>query len=197
VNGRGRDGNVRETASSRREPVDYIFRMPRTPPSRTLVLNATYEPIGVVPARRAVVLALAEKVDVLAASEATVSSAHLELAIPSVVRLRYYVKVPYQRSAPLSRRAVFARDNGACQYCGRAAESIDHVVPRSRGGPHTWDNVVACCRRCNTLKSDRLLVDCPLELRSTPAAPTRFVWLAVAAGTVPADWTPYLERDAA
>lgn len=166
--------------------------MSRTPPSRTLVLNATYEPIGVVPARRAVVLALTEKVDVLSESDARISSAHLDLAIPSVVRLRYYVKVPYQRTAPLSRRAVFARDHGACQYCGKAAESIDHVIPRSRGGQHVWDNVVACCRRCNTLKSDRLLKDCPLELRSTPKEPTRYVWLEVAAGTVPADWTPYI-----
>lgn len=171
--------------------------MPRTPHARTLVLNATYEPIGVVPARRAVILALAEKVDVLSESEARISSAHLDLAIPSVVRLRYFVKVPYQRTAPLSRRAVFARDHGACQYCGKAAESIDHVIPRSRGGPHTWENVVACCRRCNTLKSDRLLRDCPLELRSTPSAPTRFVWLKVAVGTVPADWTPYLNSYAA
>ncbi|MEM9561448.1 MAG: HNH endonuclease [Actinomycetota bacterium] len=171
--------------------------MPRTLPSRTLVLNATYEPIGVVPARRAVVLALADKVDVLAESAARISSAHLDLAVPSVVRLRYYVKVPYQRTAPLSRRAVFARDHGECQYCGKPAESIDHVIPRSRGGEHTWENVVACCRRCNTLKSDRLLKDCPLELRSTPSAPTRFVWLKVAAGTVPADWAPYLDSYAA
>lgn len=171
--------------------------MPRTLPSRTLVLNATYEPIGVVPARRAVILALADKVDVLAESDATISSAQLELAIPSVVRLRYYVKVPYQRTAPLSRRAVFARDHGECQYCGKPAESIDHVIPRSRGGEHTWENVVACCRRCNTLKSDRLLRDCPLELQTTPTAPTRFVWLKVAAGTVPPAWTPYLESYAA
>lgn len=171
--------------------------MARTPHSRTLVLNATYEPIGVVPARRAVILALSEKVDVLAESDHKISSAHLRLVVPSVVRLRYFVKVPYQRAAPLSRRAVFARDHGACQYCGKAAESIDHVIPRSKGGPHTWENVVACCRRCNTLKSDRLLADCHLELQTVPAAPTRWVWLKVAAGTVPADWTPYLGADAA
>jgi 5-methylcytosine-specific restriction endonuclease McrA len=171
--------------------------MTRTATPRALVLNASYEPIGVVSGRRAVILALADKVDVLSESDATVSSADFEMAIPSVVRLRYYVKVPYKRTAPLSRRAVFARDGGACQYCGKAAESIDHVIPRSRGGEHTWDNVVACCRRCNTFKSDRLLKDCPLTLRSTPQAPTQYVWLKVAAGKVPAEWNQYIDRWAA
>ena len=171
--------------------------MSRTPSSRTLVLNATYEPIGVVPGRRAVILALADKVDVLAESDTRLASARLDVAVPSVVRLRYYVKVPYRRTAPLSRRAVFARDAGQCQYCTMPAESIDHVVPRSRGGQHIWENVVACCRRCNTYKSDRLLADCSLELRSTPTAPTQFVWLKVAAGTVPPAWTPYLDQFAA
>lgn len=165
--------------------------------SRALVLNATYEPIGVVSGRRAVILALDEKVDVLANTGQRIESARLSLAVPSVIRLRYYVKVPYKRTAPLSRRAVFARDQGKCQYCGRGAESIDHVIPRSKGGSHTWDNVVACCRRCNTYKSDRLLADCSLELTTIPKAPTQYIWVKVAAGRVPAAWAPYLERAAA
>jgi 5-methylcytosine-specific restriction endonuclease McrA len=164
---------------------------------RALVLNATYEPIGVVSGRRALILALSEKVDVLHESGDVWSSPALELAVPSVVRLRYYVRVPYQRTAPLSRRAVFARDSGKCQYCGRSAESIDHVVPRSKGGPHSWENVVACCRRCNTYKGDRLLRDCALALLNTPTAPTQYVWVKVAAGTVPDTWAPYLDLRAA
>lgn len=166
----------------------------RTATRRALVLNASYEPIGVVSGRRAVILALAEKVDVLAESDTTLASADLKVAVPSVIRLRYYVKVPFKRTAPLNRRAVFARDGGLCQYCGKAAESIDHVIPRSRGGQHVWENVVACCRRCNTFKSDRLLKDCPLTLRSTPGAPTQYTWLKVAAGTIPPDWNQYLDR---
>ena len=165
--------------------------------SRALVLNATYEPIGVVSARRAVVLVLDEKVDVLADTGLHMYSASLSLPVPSVIRLRNYVKVPYKRTAPLSRRAVFARDQGQCQYCGKSAESIDHVIPRSKGGGHTWDNVVACCRRCNTYKGDRLLEHCSLDLASKPRIPTQYVWVKVAAGTVPAAWTPYLERSAA
>ncbi len=165
--------------------------------TRALVLNATYEPIGVVSARRALILVLADKVDVLADSGIVWASEELEIQVPSVVRLRYFVKVPYKRVAPLSRRAVFARDGGRCQYCGKVAESIDHVIPRCRGGEHTWENVVACCRRCNTFKGDRLLKDCSLSLSTKPTAPTQYVWVKVAAGTVPASWTPYLERKAA
>jgi 5-methylcytosine-specific restriction endonuclease McrA len=164
---------------------------------RALVLNATYEPIGVVSDRRAVVLALGDKVDVVAESDELILSARLTVAIPSVVRLRYYVKVPYQRVAPLSRRAVFARDHGRCQYCGSNAESIDHVVPRSRGGRHEWDNVVAACRPCNTRKGDRLLADTTLRLRRVPQPPDGPVWVHLANGSVPDDWAPFLRRRAA
>ena len=165
--------------------------------SRALGLNATYEPIGVISARRAVILVLDRKVDVLADTGQRLGSERLTMAVPSVVRLRYYVKVPYKRPAPLRRRAVFARDHGRCQYCGKQAESIDHVIPRSKGGPHTWDNVVACCRRCNTYKGDRMLADCSLHLRSSPTAPKEYIWVKVAAGTVPPAWTPYLGQAAA
>jgi len=164
--------------------------------SRALVLNATYEPIGVVSSRRAVILVLDDKVDVLADTGRRIGSASFSVAVPSVVRLRYFVKVPYKRIAPLSRRAVFARDQGRCQYCGKGAESIDHVIPRSKGGGHVWDNVVACCRRCNTYKGDRLLENCSLKLATTPTAPTQYVWVKVAAGTVPPAWTPYLGQAA-
>lgn len=164
---------------------------------RALVLNATYEPIGVVPGRRAVVLALGEKVDVVVETSDVLASARLALAVPSVVRLRYYVKVPYQRVAPLSRRSLFARDHGRCQYCGSAAESIDHVVPRSRGGQHAWDNVVAACRRCNTVKGDRLLAETALRLRTRPRPPDGPVWAQLLNGSVPEDWAPFLTRRAA
>src|SRR3546814_17581468 len=75
-----------------------------------------------------------------------------------------------------------------CQYCGAAAESIDHVVPRSRGGQHEWENVVAACRACNVRKRDRLLVDTTMVLRCRPAAPTELSWVVVAVGSVPQQW---------
>src|SRR5690606_18760839 len=109
-------------------------------------------------------------------------------------RLRTFVKVPFRRRAPLNRRGVFARDGHRCQYCGAAAESIDHVVPRSKGGPHTWENVVAACRPCNVRKGDRLLAHTSMHLRRLPVAPRESTWITVAMGMVPSQWEPYLPQ---
>jgi 5-methylcytosine-specific restriction endonuclease McrA len=160
--------------------------------ARALVLNASFEPLSVVSARRATVLMLAEKADLVSTSGVLFRSEHLSVDVPSVVRLRHFVRVPFGRRAALNRRAVFARDGGSCQYCGAAAESIDHVVPRAKGGPHTWENVVAACRPCNVRKRDRLLADTGMSLRSTPRAPAGHAWIVVSVGAVPDDWYPYL-----
>jgi 5-methylcytosine-specific restriction endonuclease McrA len=160
--------------------------------SRALVLNATFEPLCVVSDRRAVVLVLAETAEMLHASDALVHSAHLVMAVPSVVRLRRYVRVPYRWSTPLNRRSVFARDGHRCQYCGADAESIDHVVPRSKGGEHAWENVVAACRACNVRKGDRLLAATSMQLRRRPSAPHDSAWVTVAVGAVPDSWEQYL-----
>jgi 5-methylcytosine-specific restriction endonuclease McrA len=159
---------------------------------RALVLNASFEPLSVVSARRATVLMLAEKADLVSASGVRFRSEHLAVDVPSVVRLRHFVKVPFGRRAALNRRAVFARDGGCCQYCGAPAESIDHVVPRAKGGPHTWENVVAACRPCNVRKRDRLLHETGMALRCTPRAPAGHAWIAVSVPAVPVDWHPYL-----
>ena len=160
--------------------------------ARALVLNATYEPLCVVSARRAVVLVLGDKADILHATGDEMHSEHLSVPIPSVIRLRYFVKVPFARRAALNRRAVFARDGSRCQYCTAPAESIDHVVPRSRGGEHTWENVVAACRPCNARKRDRLLSETSMVLRRHPSVPRELTWVTVAVGAVPNHWTPYL-----
>ncbi len=113
------------------------------------------------------------------------------------MRLCYFVKVPYQARVALNRRAVFARDGHRCQYCGASAENIDHVIPRSKGGPHAWDNVVASCRPCNTRKRDRLLEDSGMRLRRRPMAPRERTWILVATGVIRSDWEPYLGSRAA
>ena len=159
---------------------------------RALVLNATFEPLCLVSTRRAVVLVLAEKAELIHTSEGYFRSERLEFPEPSVVRLGYFVKVPYQARIGLNRRSVFARDDHRCQYCGSAAENIDHVVPRSRGGTHTWENVVASCRPCNMRKEDHLLADTTLSLRRLPAQPRPGSWALVANGSMRPDWEPYL-----
>lgn len=164
-----------------------------TPMGRALVLNATYEPIGVVSARRGVLLVLSDKADAIHSEQAVWNSERMSMASPSVVRLRQYVELPYRRRAPLHRRTLFARDHFSCQYCGATAECIDHVHPRSRGGTHVWENVVACCRRCNLAKSDKLLSEAPqFVLRRRPVAPSMQAWIVLAAGRVPMSWRDYL-----
>ena len=160
-----------------------------------LVLNATYEPLCVVPLRRAVVLVLAEKAVVVEASDDYMHSERLSLPIPTVVRLSRFVRVPYRREVPLTRRAVLERDGHACVYCGARADTIDHVRPRSRGGPHVWTNVVAACARCNHRKGDRLLHELSWHLPIPPMQPPATV--AVVLGWTKRDpaWSRYLGLD--
>lgn len=159
---------------------------------RSLLLNASFEPLCVVTARRAVVLVLKEKAEVLEGSDQEFHAERLSIVIPSVIRLTRYVQVPHRNKVPLSRRAVFARDSYSCQYCSRPAENIDHVVPRSRGGEHSWDNVVAACKRCNARKEDRLLAESGLALRRPPQAPHGWLWLVATGGGFQPSWTRYL-----
>ena len=140
--------------------------------SRVLLLNATFEPLAVVTAKRAVVLMLTGKAEcVQAALVGAFHSESLTIAAPSVMRLSRYVRVPYRRPVPMTRAGVLRRDGRRCAYCTRRADTIDHVVPRSRGGGHTWENCVAACRPCNSRKADRLLDELGWNLRVKPIAP--------------------------
>ncbi|MCW2725885.1 MAG: endonuclease [Frankiales bacterium] len=160
--------------------------------SAALVLNASYEPLCVVPSRRAVVLVLTAKALPVAEGDGVVHSARTDLAIPSVVRLTRFVKVPFRATVPLTRKAVFARDGGRCVYCNATATSLDHVVPRSRGGSHTWDNVVSACSRCNHVKADRGIAELGWRLGRKPVAPTGAAWRVIGARRVDPRWRPWL-----
>lgn len=166
--------------------------------ARALVLNASYEPLSVVTERRALVLVLNRTASVIVQRDEIWHSESLAVNAPSVVRLNRYVKVPYRRAVPVTRRAVFGRDGHSCQYCGGPAESIDHVTPRSRGGDHTWDNVVACCRSCNVRKGNRTPAESGLSLRTDPGPPRRFAWIYASTGfQVEPAWQPYLLAESA
>jgi 5-methylcytosine-specific restriction endonuclease McrA len=159
-----------------------------------LVLNATYEPLSVVSARRAICLVLLDKAEIVADDGTRVHSERFSVQSPVVIRLRYMVKVPYQRSTTMSRRAVFARDNHICGYCGGTADSIDHVMPRSRGGKNEWDNVIAACRGCNLRKRDRTPEEAGMKLAHPPQAPRELSWIMYSVPRIPEEWKPYLAR---
>jgi 5-methylcytosine-specific restriction endonuclease McrA len=158
----------------------------------TLVLNASYEPLCIVALRRAVVLVLSEKAIVLEVGEQILHSERQQMSAPAVVRLARYVRVPYRRSVPLSRRAVMDRDGHVCAYCPARADTIDHVVPRSRGGRHEWANVVAACARCNHRKGDRLLSEIGWRLSDPPREPASTVALVLGWASRDPLWDPYL-----
>ncbi len=162
---------------------------------RVLLLNASFEPLTALPLRRAVVMVVCAKADVVHGDAAglVLHSATASVVIPSVIKLRTFVRVPYHARVPMTRAALMHRDRYRCSYCGARAETIDHVVPRSRGGEHCWENCVACCARCNHRKADRLLSELGWKLRVVPRPPRGQHWRLLA--TVPdADplWLPYL-----
>lgn len=157
-----------------------------------LVLNATYEPLTVVPLSRAVALVIAKKADILEEGDEPLRSATTEMPRPSVVRLRYYVKIPYHARVPLNRRNLVTRDNGRCGYCGGKGSTIDHIQPRSRNGPHRWENVVLACVPCNQDKGDRLLSELGWELLITPTVPERLTHMVVGLAAVEDSWGQWL-----
>lgn len=157
-----------------------------------LVLNASFEPLSVVSVRRAACLVLAGKAEILERDDVELRSPTVSLPMPMVVRLRYMVRAPRRRQAVLSRRAVFARDDHRCQYCGGPADSIDHVLPRSRGGPHVWENLVAACRPCNLTKRDRTPEEAGMRLSRPCVAPRSPAWVVVGQSRIPEVWRAYL-----
>jgi 5-methylcytosine-specific restriction endonuclease McrA len=162
---------------------------------RVLVLNATYEPINVCTVRRAAVLLLKQKAEVLEHGSWELRSAsRFSITRPVVIRLVSYVAVPRDtHRRKITRRAVFARDEWTCQYCGsRSNLTVDHVVPRSKGGGSTWENIVASCAPCNRRKGDRLPRQVDMHLRRVPAVPAAHVFIHVASPTIPAAWRQYL-----
>jgi 5-methylcytosine-specific restriction endonuclease McrA len=167
---------------------------------RVLLLNSTYEPLTAVPVRRAVVMLICDKADVVHHDQAgpVVHSATRSIVVPSVIRLRYYVRVPYRARVPLTRAALMHRDRFCCAYCGAKADTVDHVVPRSRGGDHSWENCVACCSTCNHRKGDRLLAELGWSLGLAPASPKGQHWrlLSTVKELDPA-WARYLDVGAA
>lgn len=167
---------------------------------QVLLLNASYEPLTTLPLRRAVCLVLRDKAEIVHhdSTGAVLHSASMVIEVPSVIRLRRYVRIPFRTRVPLTRAALMRRDNFRCAYCGHRAETIDHVIPRSRGGKHVWENCVASCGPCNHRKADRLLEELGWVLRVTPVVPRGAHWRLIGvAGDSDPQWAPYVTQYAA
>lgn len=160
---------------------------------RTLVLNAGFEPLAVVSFKRALVLVMNGKATIIAAdAEHPVFGLTEQWDRPSVILLRRYVRIPSNRRVPVSRRGVLRRDGQRCAYCASSATTIDHVLPRSRGGADSWDNLVACCLKCNNAKSDRTPSEMGWTLRVHPRPPHGTTWLVRGVERALPQWEEYL-----
>ncbi|WP_207454036.1 HNH endonuclease [Herbiconiux sp. SYSU D00978] len=160
---------------------------------RTLVLNAGYEPLAVVSFKRAIVLVMNGKASILEQDDDhPVWGASSSWDRPSVIILRRYVRIPHTRSVPVSRRGVLRRDGQRCGYCGASAGTIDHILPRSRGGADSWENLVACCLKCNNIKGDRTPAEMGWHLRVTPRPPHGTAWLVRGVERSEPQWQEYL-----
>ena len=138
-----------------------------------LVLNASYEPINVCAARRAIVLVLKGVAMAEEENGLHLHAARMAMRVPSVIRLLEYRRIPHQTRA-LSRKNILLRDRNCCQYCGTVLSAneltLDHVIPRSRGGNSSWENLVACCHGCNRKKGNRLPIEAGMKLMREPRA---------------------------
>ena len=160
---------------------------------RALVLNQDFRPISVCSIQRAFVLVFMKKVEMVTPFNGfkfhTVDS---EYNIPAVVRLQQYINVPY-RGVELTRLNIFKRDSHSCQYCGSIKDlSIDHVLPRSRGGGSSWKNLVAACKPCNARKGDETPEEAKMPLNQQPFKPSYLMFLRDFSGFKYEEWVPYL-----
>lgn len=160
---------------------------------KVLVLNASYEPLNITSWRRAVVLLIKGKAEQLENNERLI---YADFPLPSVIRLRYYVRVPY-KEIPLTRRNILERDRHTCQYCYYKGEqlTLDHVVPRSRGGGDTWENLVTACVRCNVKKGNRTPKEAQMHLRYQPRRPyssLQFELVKHTRGNLNQEWRKYI-----
>jgi 5-methylcytosine-specific restriction endonuclease McrA len=159
-----------------------------------LVLNASYEPLNVCTVRRAHVLVFKGKAEVVERLDQPLRSSTRSFIWPHVIRLLHYVRVPRAIQRKISRRALFARDGWRCVYCGSTSGrlTLDHVVPRSRGGDSVWENVVTSCAPCNLRKGNRTLEEAGLHLRRQPRPPAPVLFIQLAAPKIPDGWRAYL-----
>tara|TARA_Y100001970_G_C14058524_1_gene762891 strand:+ start:57 stop:572 length:516 start_codon:yes stop_codon:yes gene_type:complete len=160
---------------------------------KVLVLNQSYEPLMVINAKRAIVLIIKEKVKMLEKYSENIRSVQNSFDLPSVIRLNFYVHLKY-KDIVLNRRNILKRDDYRCQYCAKQVTplTLDHIVPRNKGGKDSWENLVAACSKCNTRKGDTLLKHMDMKLLKKPRKPSKLFQLQTYVNKKQDNWKQYL-----
>ncbi len=158
-----------------------------------LVLNQDYQALSLCSAERAFVLVYLRKAELVhASSKQALHSVKQSFLLPTIIRLFNYVRVPYKKVG-LSRVNIFRRDEGSCQYCGSKQNlTLDHVIPRSRGGKESWENLTTACQACNTRKGDMTPEEAGMPLKRKPFRPSYIMYLRDFSGKVEEEWRPFL-----
>ncbi|MBF0586324.1 HNH endonuclease [Prosthecochloris sp. N3] len=162
--------------------------------AKVLLLNSSYEPLSICDAQKAILLLFGGKaVAVAHHPDRFICTVTESFPLPSIVRLTFFVRVPYKKLM-LNRKNIFRRDNFQCQYCGRRDRqlTIDHVVPRSKGGDDTWENLLTACSVCNSKKGDRTPQEAGMPPINEPFRPTHIMLMRKFITTISEDWKPYL-----
>ena len=160
--------------------------------NKVLLLNNSYEPISVITAKKAIIMYFLDKVDVVKKSKIVINSLYLKFNIPEVIKLKNYIYIKHSK-IPLTRKNILKRDNNTCQYCGKNKSeiTIDHILPKDKGGNDSWNNLVVACKRCNMIKGNYLLKDIDMKLIRKPFEPTKIIYLQNV-GKNNKSWHPYL-----
>ncbi|MFL2982968.1 MAG: HNH endonuclease [Candidatus Neomarinimicrobiota bacterium] len=161
-----------------------------------LVLNANYAPMMVCTAKRAICMDFLEKVDILSNYNDKIHSPTVTYNLPSIIKVKNYVRYD-NLSVDLNRKNIIARDENTCQYCGLSNISltIDHIIPKGRGGMDTWENLVAACKQCNQKKGDKLIEEAGMIPKKSPKRPNRLHYFQRFVNDQQKDWRPYLFMD--
>ena len=161
---------------------------------KVLILNGNYEPLAITSVEKAIILLYLAKAELVSSmTDRVVHSTSITMPFPSVVRLSTYVRVPFKKVI-LSRKNILRRDGHKCQYCGATSVTltVDHIMPKSRGGEDSWENLVSACLRCNNVKGSQTPDEAHMQLARRPIRPNHVTFLRQFAGRVDKDWEPYL-----
>jgi 5-methylcytosine-specific restriction endonuclease McrA len=158
-----------------------------------LILNQDYQPLSVCNVRRSLLLLFLEKAEMLHnRPDYKIRTVSSEFDFPSVIRLRKYTRIPF-KNIVLTRKNVMRRDGNRCQYCGSSSDlTIDHVIPKSRNGKDTWDNLVTACNKCNHKKGNKTPSEAGMNLKKEPYRPNHIIFLRDYIGHIEDPWKPYL-----